>query len=143
MENNNTTNGRTGVLYPSANHEETLADMLAADLAELFHHQPSEGYVWTDTQTALIEACYLAWTSGRLHDRTGHKMAFRHIVNAACNVLHVRIPRNPSAAIYKARMRKEIRIGSLDGRYRLLQGHGVRDPFRLNVMRSRRKMVRW
>ena len=127
---------------PNSGHEESvkaeaLRDMLAGDMAELFTCSPDVGYEWMDSQAALIEACHLAWSSGRIHDRRGHKLGFAAIVRMACGRLHVSVPRNPSAIIYKARQRKGVRVGSLLSRYLLLQRQGFRDPFRLCVRRGR------
>ena len=117
---------------------ETLGRMLARDLAELLRHTPEEEYHWADTQVALVEACHIAWATGLLCDRKGHKVGFRRLVERVCRTLHVSVPRNPSAVVGQARRRKGVRLGQLAARYELLRRQGVGDPFRLDVRRGSR-----
>lgn len=128
---------------PQEGHEKRtrateVGDMLASDMAKLFSLPAEATYEWMDSQAALIEACHLVWCSGQLHDHRGEKLGFAAIVRMACQRLQVSIPRNPSAIIYKARLRKGVRVGSLLSRYLLLQQQGFSDPFRLCVRRGRR-----
>ena len=137
MENINDTSRRDGNRPEKGNQERMISCMLADDLEELFRNTPEEGYGWMDSQAALVEACHMAWTTGRLHDAMGRNTGFHHIVRMACERLHVRMPANPSAVVYKARQRKGVRVGQLLGRYLILQGQGIRDPFRFCVRRRR------
>lgn len=108
-----------------------IEEMLARDVEELISREGDGEYEWRDTKSALVEACHLAWLTGR-------KLGFGRIVALACRRLGLRAPRNPSAVVRQARMRKDVRLGSLRARYELLMGQGVPDPFRLNVRLRRR-----
>lgn len=115
-----------------------IDEMLARDVEELISRDGDGEYEWRDTKSALVEACHLAWLTGRITDATGRKLGFGRIVALACRRLGLGAPRNPSAVVRQARMRKDVRLGSLRARYELLMGQGVPDPFRLNVRLRRR-----
>lgn len=116
----------------------SLEEILTQDIQVLIFCTRDKEYEWRDTKSALVEACHLAWLTGRITDATGRKLGFGRIVAMACRRLGLCAPRNPSAVVRQARMRKDVRLGSLRARYELLMGQGVPDPFRLNVRLRRR-----
>ncbi len=116
----------------------SLEEILTQDIQVLIFCTHDKEYEWRDTKSALVEACHLAWLTGRITDATGRKLGFGRIVAMACRRLGLCAPRNPSAVVRQARMRKDVRLGSLRARYELLMGQGVPDPFRLNVRLRRR-----
>lgn len=64
-----------------------IDEMLARDVEELISRDGDGEYEWRDTKSALVEACHLAWLTGRITDATGRKLGFGRIVALACRRL--------------------------------------------------------
>ena len=106
---------------------------LVSEVGQLLAHQPDEGLTWDSSQSDLIEALHVAFTTGMLADAEGNMMPFRSLVGRAASVLHFRPPRNPYQVASRAARRKGVQRTSFMRRYQLLLSHDVELPFLRHV----------
>ena len=86
-----------------------LEKQLASEVGELLKCNESDNLRWKGTQSDLIEALYVAFTTFSLHDDEGQGLSFIHIVRSVCNIVHMPIPRNPYELASRSRRRKGVR----------------------------------
>ncbi|MCR4852635.1 MAG: hypothetical protein K5893_03490 [Prevotella sp.] len=110
---------------------------LCNEVETMLSHGESDGLMWTGTQTDLMEALHLAYIYGRMTNDDGELVNFSELVKMACNVLHVKEPRNPWAKVGRAGVRKGVRRSSLMKRYNaLIDKDPKAQPLRQFVVRK-------
>lgn len=81
-----------------------------------------------------MEAAHVVYTDGTVCDGEGCVCTFRALAARACTVLHVTLPRNPSAVAYQGEQRKGVRRGPFIQRY-------AAQMFRMGIERPLERMV--
>ena len=101
-------------------------ERLTEEFVELLSIDPEDGTCWTGTVADLVEVAHIAYVQGTVCGGHGTACTFRELVNRACAVLHVKVPRNPRACVYQAARRKGIRSSPYIERYarRLMMRQG-------------------
>ena len=90
---------------------------LAAEVAQLLDCHKEEGLHWHGTCIDLMEALHTAFLTGLLVDSDGIIVPFQHIVDQACQLLHVNTPRNPYECAARGRRRKGLQSRPYMQRY--------------------------
>lgn len=109
-------------------------ERLTEEFVELLSRSPAAGVRWTGTVRDLMEAAHVAYVNGTVCDAEGCVCTFRALAERACEVLHVSMPRNPSAVAYQGERRKGVRRKPFLERYAVLM-------FRYDVERPLARMI--
>lgn len=107
---------------------------LAEEFVALLRLSPDDGVHWTGSVRDLMEAAHVVYTDGTVCDGEGCVCTFRALAARACTVLHVTLPRNPSAVAYQGEQRKGVRRGPFIQRY-------AAQMFRMGIERPLERMV--
>ena len=92
--------------------------------AQLLMASPDEGLRWTGTKTDLTEIIYTVYVDAIVRDEEGFPATLRAISERIADNLHVRMPRNLSSKMAKARARRT----RLLERYAAMRRQGVANP---------------
>lgn len=120
------TNNEKAICYANERMERLrrAKEQLAEEVSQLMGHSSEENLKWTASAIDLMEALYYAFQEQTMTDDYGVPLSFRHIVNRCCQVLHVKVPRNPYESANRGRMRKGVKCMNYLKRYMLLMETG-------------------
>ncbi|WP_052342211.1 hypothetical protein [Xylanibacter brevis] len=94
---------------------------LASEVAQILrNHSQDEQLHWKGSTVDLMEALHIAFLTNTLTNDEGQYMSFTAIVQSACEVLHVRMPRNPYKYAAQGRQRQGFRNRPYMDRYLFL-----------------------
>ena len=82
---------------------------LATEVGQLFTNPQPDNLQWQGTKVDLMEALYVAYVYGTLCDEQGIPLTYRNIVERACNMFHLSIPRNPYQKAHLGQQRMGVR----------------------------------
>lgn len=102
-----------------AQMKEQARERLVDEFCELLSHSESEHLKWKQAAIDLMEGLYMVWMSQRVTNGEGSPASFRELVARGCTILHMHIPANPHACVYKASLRRGIRRAPFFDRYLL------------------------
>ena len=94
--------------------------LLAHEVEQLLNnHTEEENLHWRGSRVDLMEALHTAFTTGVLTDDEGQYLSFTAIVNRACKLLHLPVPRNPYECAARGSRRKGFQRRPFIDRYQL------------------------
>lgn len=96
---------------------------LASEVAQILrNHSQDEQLHWKGSTVDLMEALHIAFLTNTLTNDEGQYMSFTAIVQQACSLLHVRMPRNPYKYASQGSQRQGFRNRPYMDRYLFLLG---------------------
>lgn len=114
-------------------------ERLTEEFIDMLRMSPDDGVKWTGTMRDLMEAAHVAYIYGTLCDAEGTACTFRALAARACSVLHVAMPRHPSAVAYQGEQRKGVRRRPFIERYAVqMFFSGVERPLSRMICRTDR-----
>lgn len=69
------------------------------DMKELIKRSPKEGLTWKSTKQDLFLMIHILYESEELTDEYGVALSFKELVRRFCNILRIKVPRNPNAFV--------------------------------------------
>ncbi|MCR5269807.1 MAG: hypothetical protein K6D91_02175 [Prevotella sp.] len=96
---------------------------LASEVEQILrNHSRDEQLKWKGSTVDLMEALHIAFLTNTLTNDEGQYMSFTAIVQSVCEVLHVRMPRNPYKYAAQGSQRQGFRNRPYMDRYLFLLG---------------------
>jgi len=96
---------------------------LASEVEQLLrNHCMEEQLQWKGSTVDLMEALHIAFLTNTLTDDDGQYLSFTAIVQRVCQLLHVRMPRNPYKYAAQGSQRQGFRNRPYMDRYMFLLG---------------------